>query len=88
VLASCEADEARLVENIEVAPVGTMRSAVRVLSGGRCDRPGRVAGESARRRDATARDAVATGVDLCEGAGSITPSKPPSSPRLARTMCC
>src|SRR5438270_4116912 len=42
VLAGAEAQQARLIENIEVAPVSHLRSAVRVLAGGAADpeRPG------------------------------------------------
>ena len=49
VLASSDAHQARLVEEIEVAAVETLKSAVRVLRGGRGDRPARAPDATASR---------------------------------------
>jgi len=73
VLAGAEARQARLIEDIEVAPVTHLRSAVRVLAGGTADPEQRSSGAPARRDSAALRRAAAqersAGVDLDEVRG-------------------
>ena len=73
-LAGAEAQQARLIENIEVAPVTHLRSAVRVLAGGTGDPEQRSSrGAPARSDSAALRRAAAqersAGVDLDEVRG-------------------
>lgn len=69
VLASSDAHQARLVEEIEVAAVETLKSAVRVLRGGRGDRPARTPDATASRGPAPGSAAATAGGDLCEVRG-------------------
>jgi magnesium chelatase family protein len=68
-VAASEAREARLVDEIDVAGVRTLRSAVRVLGGGHGDRPARAVTEAANDGAANARDATAAGADLLDVRG-------------------
>ena len=64
VVASSEAHEAGLAEEVEVAPVETLDSAVRVLRGGRSDRPARARAAAASRGPLLGADVAAAGADL------------------------